>query len=153
MGFSVSGHFRIRTSNKGNTYPVASGGTTGCIDLIGKFPTALSTYKSGLYDPEGILGKLSFKCGLVCNAGRVHPSSIREPFQAGYECRCAVWDVITGGIGVCRKKHIGGLILVSKNLIRWVFVFWRIHLSNRLSKLLSYSYKVTIPWHGFPTTR
>jgi heparan-alpha-glucosaminide N-acetyltransferase len=87
------------------------------------FPTALFTYKSGTYDPEGILGTLTsvFQVWLGVQAGIV-----LQVYQNHFSrlWRWTAWAVITGCIGaaLCGAKQTGGLIPVNKNLW-WVFVF------------------------------
>ncbi|OXA51690.1 heparan-alpha-glucosaminide N-acetyltransferase [Folsomia candida] len=109
------------------SYPSPShciGGAAGYIDTqiltihhIFKFPTALSTYEAGPFDPEGILGTLPsiFQVWLGVQTGmtlQVFPTAKARLI------RWSLWAILTGGVGAALSsaKQTGGLIPLNKNL-------------------------------------
>jgi len=111
--------------HKGNAYPAECiGGAAGYIDRqiltldhIFKYPTALRTYNTGPFDPEGLFGTLTsifqvwlgVQAGLILQVYQSHSSRL---------LRWAVWAVVTGAIGaaLCGFKQTGGVIPINKNL-------------------------------------
>lgn len=104
--------------------PECIGGAAGYIDRkiltlkhLYQHPTARDTYRSGPYDPEGILGTLTsiFNVWLGVQAGltlQVYPK------HRSRLVRWAIWAVLTGAIGalLCGAKQTGGPIPLNKNL-------------------------------------
>jgi len=104
--------------------PKCIGGAAGYIDqkvltndYIFAYPTALYTYKSQEFDPEGILGTLTsiFQVWLGVQAGLT--LSVHKGVK-GRLIRWVIWGIICGGIGtaLCGAQQTGFGIPVNKNL-------------------------------------
>jgi len=108
-----------------NKYPgVCIGGSAGYIDRvvfsenhIYSWPTAKSVYKTGSYDPEGLLGILTslFQVWLG-----VHTGTMLLTFSQSWSRikRMLAWALVTGATGslLCGGIANDGWIPVNKNL-------------------------------------
>eukprot|EP00049_Salpingoeca_infusionum_P019040 m.359867 g.359867 ORF g.359867 m.359867 type:complete len:764 (-) comp18782_c0_seq1:82-2373(-) len=105
------------------------GGIAGYLDRwvlswhhIYRHPTSEDTYKTGYYDPEGILGSLTsiLMCYFGLQAGRI---IIHYDSHTSRTIRWLLWSVFCGviaaGLSGCSKNE--GVIPISKNL--WSFTF------------------------------
>jgi len=107
-----------------------TGGAAGYIDRlifsenhIYQRPTSHSMYRSGPFDPEGLLGLMTsiFQCYLGLQAGRTLVNFSRHGERL---LRWVLWGAVLIGIGVglCCAKIDGGLIPINKNLWSLSFV-------------------------------
>lgn len=106
----------------GGRHPHCTGGAHLAIDRavfgtqhIYQDPTCKAMYRTGAYDPEGLLGSLNcvFICWLGCQAGRIlhHHRSTRARVV-----RWLVWGLLVGAVGtaLCGFSRDGGLIPLNK---------------------------------------
>eukprot|EP01112_Ceratiomyxa_fruticulosa_P015518 TRINITY_DN456_c0_g1_i2.p1 TRINITY_DN456_c0_g1~~TRINITY_DN456_c0_g1_i2.p1 ORF type:complete len:652 (-),score=106.89 TRINITY_DN456_c0_g1_i2:2-1957(-) len=112
-------------------YKDCTGGAAGYIDSlvfgpnhIYCYPTCMQMYRTGCYDPEGLLGYLTsiFLCFLGVTCGRIFHT---YPGKKDRIVRLILWGVFWGLFGsiLCGFKQDGGWIPISKNLWSVSFIF------------------------------
>jgi heparan-alpha-glucosaminide N-acetyltransferase len=137
-----------------------TGGAAGYIDRlvfgeshIYTSPTCQELYRTGSYDPEGLLGNLTsvFMCFLGVQLGRTLLTYKSHGARLG---RFAVWALLLGvpAIGLCGATMNDGLIPINKNLWSLSFVLALAALANVAFALFYVAIDQLTLWSGAPFT-